>query len=203
MIRLTEASFVASAPSMKECLPEGCSEVAFLGRSNVGKSSIINALTNRKNLAKKSATPGKTRLINFFDITYDNEGEKSQARFVDLPGFGYAKVSKSEKKLWEKNLTDFIEQRVSIRLFILLIDSRHPGLEIDEEVANYLERIVRPDQEVLRIFTKTDKLKQNELGKLHRDFPGSIAVSVLKKRGLEKANNAIYKSLFGEPNADL
>ena len=203
MIRLTEASFVASAPSLKECLPEGCSEVAFLGRSNVGKSSIINALTNRKNLAKKSSTPGKTRLINFFDVTFDNEGEKSQARFVDLPGFGYAKVSKSEKRLWEKNLTDFIEQRVSIRLFILLIDSRHPYLEIDEEVAAYLEQIVRPDQQIVRIFTKTDKLKQNELGKLLRDFPGALSVSVLKKRGLEKTTNAIFKSLFGVPDVDV
>ena len=198
MIRLIEAEFVASAPSLKECIPEGKSEIAFLGRSNVGKSSLINALTNRKNLAKKSSTPGKTRLINFFDVIYSDDEEKSYARFVDLPGFGYAKVSKSEKKLWEKNLTDFIEQRLSLRIFALLIDSRHPDLQIDKDVAKYVESILRPDQKLLFIFTKIDKLNQKEMGKLKREFPNSLMVSVLKNRGFDKVNEAMYNYLFKE-----
>ena len=198
MIRLIEADFESSALSVQESLPEVKSEIAFLGRSNVGKSSLINALTNRKNLAKKSSTPGKTRLINFFNVTYTDEEEKSYARFVDLPGFGYAKVSKSEKKLWEKNLTDFIENRLSLRIFLLLIDSRHPSLDIDKSVSEYINSILRPDQKLIYVFTKTDKLNQKEMGKLKRDFPNSLMVSALKNRGFDKVNETIYNYLFKE-----
>ncbi len=198
MIRIVEAAFLTSAPSLKECVPEGCMEVVFLGRSNVGKSSLINALTNRKNLAKKSSTPGKTRLINFFEVVFDDEGEKFHARFVDLPGFGYAKVSKSEQALWQKNLTQFLELRASIRLFVLLIDARHPELEIDKEVLAFVEGNLRQDQELLVVFTKSDKLKQNELAQIAKKYPGSLFVSVLKGRGIAKGVEKIFKILFGE-----
>lgn len=198
MIRIVEAAFLTSAPSLKECVPEGCMEVVFLGRSNVGKSSLINALTNRKNLAKKSSTPGKTRLINFFEVVFDDEGEKFHARFVDLPGFGYAKVSKSEQALWQKNLTQFLELRASIRLFVLLIDARHPELEIDKEVLAFVEGNLRQDQELLVVFTKSDKLKQNELAQIAKKYPGSLFVSVLKGRGIAKGIEKIFKILFGE-----
>lgn len=197
MIRIVEAAFLTSAPSLKECVPEGCMEVVFLGRSNVGKSSLINALTNRKNLAKKSSTPGKTRLINFFEVVFDDEGEKFHARFVDLPGFGYAKVSKSEQALWQKNLTQFLELRASIRLFVLLIDARHPELEIDKEVLAFVEGNLRQDQELLVVFTKSDKLKQNELAQIAKKYPGSLFVSVLKGRGIAKGVEKIFKILFG------
>lgn len=198
MIRIVEAAFLTSAPSLKECVPEGCMEVVFLGRSNVGKSSLINALTSRKNLAKKSSTPGKTRLINFFEVVFDDEGEKFHARFVDLPGFGYAKVSKSEQALWQKNLTQFLELRASIRLFVLLIDARHPELEIDKEVLAFVEGNLRQDQELLVVFTKSDKLKQNELAQIAKKYPGSLFVSVLKGRGIAKGIEKIFKILFGE-----
>lgn len=198
MIRIVEAAFLTSAPSLKECVPEGCMEVVFLGRSNVGKSSLINALTSRKNLAKKSSTPGKTRLINFFEVVFDDEGEKFHARFVDLPGFGYAKVSKSEQALWQKNLTQFLELRASIRLFVLLIDARHPELEIDKEVLAFVEGNLRQDQELLVVFTKSDKLKQNELAQIAKKYPGSLFVSVLKGRGIAKGVEKIFKILFGE-----
>jgi len=198
VIRIVEAAFLTSAPSLKECVPEGCMEVVFLGRSNVGKSSLINALTNRKNLAKKSSTPGKTRLINFFEVVFDDEGEKFHARFVDLPGFGYAKVSKSEQALWQKNLMQFLELRASIRLFVLLIDARHPELEIDKEVLSLVEGNLRQDQELLVVFTKSDKLKQNELAQIAKKYPGSLFVSVLKGRGIAKGVEKIFKILFGE-----
>lgn len=103
MIIIKEASFVKSAEKMDQILDEDTLEVAFIGRSNVGKSSIINALTNRKGLAKSSSTPGKTRLINFFDIKFKKDDEDYEARLVDLPGFGYARVSKSMKHEWQKN----------------------------------------------------------------------------------------------------
>jgi len=198
MIKIKDAKFITSAPSIKEALANDLSEIAVMGRSNVGKSSFINSLTERKNLAKSSSTPGKTRLINFFDITFSKDDQNFYARLVDLPGFGYAKVSKSEKKQWQKALTEFITHRNSIRVFIHLIDARHPNLEIDKDVREYLKNIKRGDQEVIEIFTKADKLKQKEKAKLLKEFPDAILISNLKKSGIQKAREAIFKSLFGE-----
>jgi len=198
LIRITEATFLTSAQNITQCPPEECMEVAFLGRSNVGKSSLINALTNRKQLAKKSSTPGKTRLLNFFDITFDEDGEKYHARFVDLPGFGYAKVSKAEQQAWRTHLNEFIAQRVSIRLFVFLVDARHPGLAIDEGVMEYIKSLLRPDQAMVRVFTKSDKLKQNELAKLRKIYPKSHHVSVLGRRGIDTLVHSIGCSLFKE-----
>lgn len=197
MIEIVDSKFLISAPSLSQCLPEGIAEVAFLGRSNVGKSSLINALANHKNLAKKSSTPGKTRLINFFQITY-NTLDKKQVYFIDLPGFGYAKVSKSEQELWEKNLTNFIINRLSIRTFVLLIDARHLNLAIDKQVEEFLLANKRGDQEILKIYTKIDKLKQKELFKLKKDNPNALMVSTLKKRGLNELNDKIFISLLGK-----
>ncbi len=196
MVRIIDAEFIISAPSIKLALPADMSEVAVMGRSNVGKSSFINSLTNRKNLAKSSQTPGKTRLINFFDIKFVCKEERMLARLVDLPGFGYAKVSKSEKKKWQESLTEFITNRSSIRLFIHLVDARHPDMPIDADVRNYLKSIKRGDQEILEIFTKSDKLNQKELGALRRDYPGALMVSNLKKSGIQKAIDKVFELLF-------
>ncbi len=196
MVRIIDAQFIISAPSIKLALPADMSEVAVMGRSNVGKSSFINSLTNRKNLAKSSQTPGKTRLINFFDIKFVCKEERMMARLVDLPGFGYAKVSKSEKKKWQASLTEFITNRSSIRLFIHLVDSRHPDMPIDADVREYLKSIKRGDQEILEIFTKSDKLNQKELGALRRDYPTSLMVSNLKKSGIQKALDKVFELLF-------
>jgi GTP-binding protein len=196
MARIINANFITSAPSIKLALPADMSEIAVMGRSNVGKSSFINSLTNRKNLAKSSSTPGKTRLINFFDIEFVCKDERMMARLVDLPGFGYAKVSKSEKKAWQKSLTEFITNRSSIRLFIHLLDARHPNMPIDQDVREYLNSIKRGDQEILEIFTKSDKLNQKELGKLKKEYPNSLIVSNLKKSGISKATDKIFEQLF-------
>ena len=196
MLRVVEAEFLTSAQDISQALPSDMSEVAIMGRSNVGKSSFINSLTNRKNLAKSSSTPGKTRLINFFNIRYICNEESINARVVDLPGFGYARVSKSEKIQWQKSLTEFITKRSSIRVFVHLLDARHPNMPIDQDVREYLLSIKRADQQIIEIFTKLDKLKQKEIGKLKRDFPDAIMVSNLKKRGIDSANKAIFKSLF-------
>lgn len=183
---------------MEETTPDILSEVAFLGRSNVGKSSIINALTHKKGLAKSSSTPGKTRLINFFHVDILRNDVPLTCQFVDLPGFGYAKVSKSLKEEWQKNLTNYIKKRESIRLFVHLIDSRHPFLDIDKEVDTYLRSIVRADQQILQIFTKSDKLGQSEISVIKKQYPQALLVSSSNKKGIDKAMDVILKSLFGD-----
>ncbi len=197
MIQIIQANFITSCTSDRDMISEGISEVAFLGRSNVGKSSFINTLTNHKNLAKSSSTPGKTRLINFFEVAYKKDDDKYIVRFVDLPGFGYAKVSKSMQKEWSRHLNYFIKNRASIRVFIHLLDARHPSQKIDQDVREYLKNIKRDDQEILEIFTKIDKLNQKELSKLKRDYKDGIFVSNSKKRGIDEANQKIFASLFG------
>ena len=195
--RIVEAEFIKSAQTISDSLPEDMSEVVFLGRSNVGKSSTLNGLTQRKNLAKSSATPGKTQLINFFETRYLYDGQSYPVRFVDLPGFGYAKVSKSLKEVWQRNLVEFIEQRVSIRLYIHLRDARHPHAKIDDDVEAYISEFIRPDQRYLTVFTKIDKLNQKERNKLKREFPGSITVSNLKKSGFDRVHKEILSTIFG------
>jgi len=196
MIEIINASFMTSAPDVKVApLNDLQNEVVFMARSNTGKSSLLNALTNRKGLAKVSSTPGKTRLINYFDATFiDRESsERSTLLLVDLPGFGYARVSKSIKSDWEKKLTTFIAKRKQIKLFVHLIDARHPDLEIDRSVAEYLEQICTPDQVILNVYTKVDKLNQKELGALRRITPpDAIMVSNTKRRGIDKLTQRIY-----------
>ncbi|WP_415408151.1 ribosome biogenesis GTP-binding protein YihA/YsxC [Sulfurovum sp. CS9] len=198
--RVVEAEFIKSAQSIADSLPEDMSEVVFLGRSNVGKSSTLNSLTQRKNLAKSSATPGKTQLINFFETRYLYNETSYPVRFVDLPGFGYAKVSKTLKEVWQKNLVEFIQHRVSIRLFIHLRDARHPHAKIDDDVEEYISEFIRPDQRYLTVFTKIDKLNQKERAKLKREFPGSITVSNLKKNGHDRVHYEILQTIFGVEN---
>jgi GTP-binding protein len=201
MIEIVEAGFMVSVPNVKAApMNELQDEVVFMARSNVGKSSLLNTISKRKNLAKVSSTPGKTRLINYFDVTFLNRdsGEKIRAKLVDLPGFGYAKVSKSIKSDWEKNLTQFISKRKQIKLFIHLIDARHPDLEIDRSVTQYLEQIADESQYILPVFTKIDKLNQKEIGALKKRFPDSLMISNLKKRGIDKLISVIYGILNGE-----
>ncbi len=193
-MKIKTIKFIKSAQSIADSIEPNFNEVVFMGRSNVGKSSFLNTLTNQK-IAKTSSTPGKTQLINFFEVIYENE---AKTIFVDLPGFGYAKVSKSTKTSWQKNLTNFIKNRFNIKLFIHLRDARHPNLELDNQVLEYIKYIKKADQEIITIFTKIDKLNQKEQNKLKNLYPNSIFVSNLKKRGIEKANETIYKILFGE-----
>jgi GTP-binding protein len=197
-IKVVEAKFIKSAKSIKDSVSESLSEIAFLGRSNVGKSSTINLLSGRKNLAKSSSTPGKTKLINFFDILYRVDEVDYPIRFVDLPGFGYAKVSHSVKKEWQDNLVEFIKNRVAIRVFIHLRDARHPNSKIDNDVEKLIKGFIRGDQNYLTVFTKADKLKQKEKSSLLKSFPQAILISNLKKSGGEKVKKEILKKVFGD-----
>lgn len=198
MIEIIDSFFVTSAPNIRLTPPnEYHNEVAFMARSNTGKSSLLNALTNRKSLAKVSATPGKTRLINYFDVVFmDRENnDRLIAKFVDLPGFGYAKVAKSLKSDWESNLTSFITERKQIRVFVHLIDSRHPDLELDRSVDTYLREICTPDQDIITVFTKIDKLNQKELNELKKRFPGALMVSNSKRKGMDIIIEQLYRIL--------
>ena len=298
MIYPSSAQFITSAANIAGAPEFAMSEVAFLGRSNVGKSSLINALTGRKNLAKSSSTPGKTQLINFFEVKFkqklavDSDGSQAEtppdlaskgalnsaancARdhanaaasernlkqdsilnlksvsadfrsdreadlaaglasnsaqspelnftgrsalslagnpafsdlaslgenisliFVDLPGFGYAKVSKKLHYIWQKNLDEFIKERLNIKLFVHLIDARQFDLEIDKNLQNYLASFLRGDQKVVRLYTKADKLNQSERAKLLRHDPQAVLVSTLKGGGLQKAREIIVRGAFG------
>jgi len=203
MVEIVSSEFVKSAQSIDDSLPSDLSEVVFIGRSNVGKSSLLNSLSKRKGLAKKSSTPGKTQLINFFAITYKNI-DKYQLRFVDLPGFGYAKVSKSIKDDWHQNISDFLVKRNSIRVFIHLIDARHTSLEIDKSVNSYLNSIKNADQNIVTVITKMDKLNQSGLSKLKNSIKSNEKfntdrlefVSNLKNRGIDKLNQTIFELIF-------
>ena len=298
MIYPSSAQFITSAANIAGAPEFAMSEVAFLGRSNVGKSSLINALTGRKNLAKSSSTPGKTQLINFFEVKFkqklaaDSNGSQNETSldlarkealssaancaqdhaeaaasaqnskqdsilnlksasadfrsdrktdlaagfapnsaqsselnftgisalnlannpafsdlaslgenisliFVDLPGFGYAKVCKKLHYIWQKNLDEFIKERLNIKLFVHLIDARQFDLTIDKNLQNYLSSFLRGDQKVVRLYTKADKLNQSERAKLLRHDPQAILVSTLKGSGLAKAREIIVRGAFG------
>ncbi len=119
-------------------------------------------------------------------------------RFVDLPGFGYAKVSHSVKKEWQDNLVEFIKNRVAIRVFIHLRDARHPNSKIDNDVEKLIKGFIRGDQNYLTVFTKADKLKQREKSSLLKSFPQAILISNLKKSGGEKVKKEILKKVFGD-----
>ena len=199
-MKITEAKFLQSAQGIDDSPSPDRAEVAFLGRSNVGKSSLLNTLTNIKGLAKSSSTPGKTQLINYFQIKFKTENLEMPylyARFVDLPGFGYAKVAKSLKAEWNRNLTAYLELRPNLQIFVHLIDSRHPLLEIDKNVDEFLRSIKRGDQIIIQAFTKIDKLKMNDLAKLKREYPEGIFISNLKKKGMIDLQNKITGYLFG------
>jgi GTP-binding protein len=147
VMKIHSAAFAASAPNLKSCPPGGLPEFAFIGRSNVGKSSLINLLTGKKDLARVSGMPGKTQLLNFFTI---NGGW----RLVDLPGYGYAHTAKAKRADFNEAVADYLEQRGDLRHTFVLIDSRLPPQAIDREFIGWL---METGAEFSLVFTKTDK----------------------------------------------
>ena len=180
-----ERSFGTSAQLPESTLPE----IAFAGRSNVGKSSLLNSLFGRKKLAKVSQTPGKTSTINFF-LTDD-------ARFVDLPGYGYAKVSKSEKGRWAELIEGYFNQERNFALVCSLIDIRHPASDLDENMVGFLQEAELP---YLIVLTKGDKLSKSKCLQQRaaikrqldiEDETPMIITSSLKKDGMDELRAAI------------
>ena len=154
-MQVKSAEFLKSSAETSQCPDTGLPEYAFIGRSNVGKSSLINMLTDRKGLAKISGTPGKTQLINHFIID-------DSWYLVDLPGYGYAKVSKKLRKEFNKIITDYLNNRQSLVCVFMLIDSRHEPLKNDLEFINWLGENEVP---FVLTFTKVDKLSSSQLNR--------------------------------------
>ncbi len=198
-IHLTKATFTISAPDIRRLPADSGIEVAFAGRSNAGKSSALNTLTNQRSLARTSKTPGRTQLINIFEI-----GENK--RLVDLPGYGFAKVPMEMKKKWQKALGEYLEKRECLKGLVILMDIRHPLKDLDMDLIQWAADGELP---VLALLTKSDKLSQGkvsaqvlavkkQLASLNADIKVQ-AFSSLKRTGSEQAD-AVICNWFQDEN---
>jgi GTP-binding protein len=188
-MKITSAEFVTSATKPSQYPPVRLPEIAFAGRSNVGKSSLINTLVNRKRLVKTSSTPGRTQLINFFDIN-------RQVGFVDLPGYGYAKVPVSVRKKWGPMIETYLSERETLRGVVVIMDIRRTPCQ---EELNLLGWLAHYSIAGITVLTKTDKLSKNKQAKQHhliaqaleRDKDDFILFSAKTRRGREPLWQAI------------
>lgn len=155
MIKLLDARFVKTAVEPKGYPTDHAAEVAFVGRSNVGKSSMINALTGRKKLVRVSNTPGRTRTLNFFDVELERGGKRHVVRLADLPGYGFAKASKTDRAQWEKMITTYLEVRHRLEAVVSIIDAEVGPTPDDLQTLDYLQDKKR---RILVVATKIDRL---------------------------------------------
>ncbi|WP_432481464.1 ribosome biogenesis GTP-binding protein YihA/YsxC [Moraxella sp. ZY200743] len=201
---IRQTTFALSAPTLKLCPADTGFEVAFAGRSNAGKSSAINTITHQKQLARSSKTPGRTQMINFFDVGCQH------SRIVDLPGYGYAQVPEAMKIKWQKELENYLVHRESLTGLILLTDIRHPLKYFDEQMLHWAKDGSLP---VHVLLTKADKLKRGaaktallqikkQLQAL--ELPFSIQLfSALNKEGLDELADVLGNWLHLGENLDL
>lgn len=188
-MRRRSATFVASASSPASFPPPGAPEIAFAGRSNVGKSSLLNALTGVRGLARTSSTPGRTRLLNWFRVVPPRG--PAELQFVDLPGYGYAKVSKAERAAWRPLVEAFVQGRPTLRLVVVIVDIRRGVEEEERELCEWLADVGRP---ALVVLTKADKLPKS------KRFPAAAAV----RRALGLARDpVVFSAETGEGADDL
>ena len=198
VIHLSKAAFTLSAPDIRRLPEDSGIEVAFAGRSNAGKSSALNTLTNQRGLARVSKTPGRTQLINIFEVAENR-------RLVDLPGYGFAKVPLEMKKKWQKALGEYLEKRQCLKGLVILMDIRHPLKDLDMDLIQWAADSELP---VLALLTKSDKLSQGKrsaevlqvkkaLSGLNADIKVQ-AFSSLKYTGLEQANEVICQWLAAD-----
>nr|WP_254908684.1 ribosome biogenesis GTP-binding protein YihA/YsxC [Clostridium tyrobutyricum] len=197
IVEIKQAEFIISAVKKNQYPNDNFKEIAFVGRSNVGKSSLINTIVNRRKLVKVSSSPGKTRLVNFFMIN-------NEFYFVDLPGYGYAKVSKSEKDKWSKIIETYLVGRHQLKAIVLLVDSRHKPTNDDIMMYKWIEYY---KYKILIVATKIDKISKNQLNKNLNIIKNSFGLkpdykiltfSSLKKQGKEELLNEIEHIVEGD-----
>lgn len=208
-MHIKKADYLISSPSFENCPAPLKPEYAFIGRSNVGKSSLINMLANNDKLAKTSNSPGKTSMINHFEIISvekPRDTKESHWYLVDLPGYGFAKISRSTRRKWEQMIENYLRKRENLIEVFVLIDSRHSPQKIDLE---FIHKLGVWNVPLVLVFTKADKENQRVVSKNVNDFlsklretwqflPQHIVTSALKKTGREK----ILK-LISEKNDEL
>ena len=193
----SQIRFHMGAHSLKQLPPDSGREVAFAGRSNAGKSSAINAITGRRNLARTSKAPGRTQQINFFDIDPDR-------RLVDLPGYGFARVSQAQQRHWQQTLPRYLQRR-SLQGLLMIMDSRRPLTELDRQMLDWSQQMAIP---VHILLTKADKLnraqagqalKQVEAALLESPVPVTVQLfSARKPLGVDEARRRLLQWLAGE-----
>ena len=188
MSQFPEAKFLLSADTPAQFLPDTGIEVAVAGRSNAGKSSAINVIVNRRQFARTSKTPGRTRLVNFFSL-------RENARLVDLPGYGFARVSASMQKHWGELLQDYFEMRKSLRGLLLVVDARRMLSDFDLQMLSFADSVSLP---VHVLLTKADKLKRGQassaLLQVRKELDENASVqlfSALKRQGVDEARKVL------------
>lgn len=202
MIKILDARFVVTAVEPKGYPTGHTAEVAFVGRSNVGKSSMINALTGRKKLVRVSNTPGRTRTLNFFDVDLERGGKRHQVRLCDLPGYGFAKASKADKAQWEEMITTYLEKRHRLEAVVSIIDAEVGPTPDDLSTLDYLQS---HDRRILVVATKMDRLnkarRKPRLVELSRamDLPLEVILpfSATEKIGVDEVWGALLDT-FGK-----
>ncbi len=198
MIRPVEARFVTTAVAPEGYPLAGPPEIAFVGRSNVGKSSMINALSGRKKLVRVSNTPGRTRTLNFFDVDFMRADQRRTVRFADLPGYGFAKVQKTERATWEKMITAYLEKRAELRGVVSIVDAEVGATPDDVRTLGYLRGTDRP---TLVVATKLDRLAKARRRPKLRDIAETLNVnpawvlgfSATEKLGLSEVLDAVWE----------
>lgn len=201
--------FLRGVPSPEFLPPEGPPEIAFAGRSNVGKSSLINAIVGRRALARTSNTPGRTQELNYF-VPHGHSGEGDDLpplALVDMPGYGFAQAPKAKVESWTRFVFDYLRGRATLKRVFLLIDARHGIKSVDREVMDMLDRAAVSYQVVL---TKTDRIRGTEVDSLQEDvlshlkkrgaaYPQVLATSAEKGTGIDELRNAIMLAAIGSP----